>query len=481
MTDDFATLDATGQAELVRRGDATSPELVDAAIARIERLNPTLNAVITPLFEKARKAASARDLPEGPFRGVPFVLKDLLGYTAGDPLHMGTRVLRDAGFTAPHDTYLAQKLRAAGFVFVGRTNTPELGTLPTTEPDAYGATRNPWDTSRSTGGSSGGSAAAVASGMVPAGHANDGGGSIRIPASCCGLVGLRPSRGRSSLGPDFGDLLDGLVAEGVVTRTVRDTAAILDVIAGEMPGDPYTAPPPARPFRQEVGASTGQLRIGLMSRPPGNFIATHADCVAAVESAGKLLESLGHVVEPSFPEALDDPLVGQHFNIMYATGTAHMLDVLAELSGRPVGRDDVDSLNWALAEMGRNCSVGQYLETISWLQLYTRRVAQWWAGGHDLLLTPTLTEPPLPLGTLTPLPDDPIVAGLRASQYALFTRPFNITGQPAISLPLHWNAGGLPIGVQLVAPYGREDVLLRVAAQLETARPWAARRPPVHA
>jgi amidase len=477
MADEFAALDAIAQAELVRRGDARPIELVDAAIARIERLNPTLNAVIIPRFDKARKEARARDLPDGPFRGVPFVLKDLLGYTAGDPNHMGTRVLRDAAFTAPHDTYLAQKLRAAGFVFVGRTNTPELGTLPTTEPDAYGPTRNPWDTTRSTGGSSGGSAAAVASGMVPAGHANDGGGSIRIPASCCGLVGLRPSRGRSSMGPDFGDLLGGLVAEGAVTRSVRDTAAILDVIAGEMPGDPYTAPPPARPFRDEVGASPGRLRIGLLSRPPGGFIESHPDCVTAVESAGKLLESLGHHVEPSFPEALDDPLVGQHFNVMYATGTAHMLDVLAELTGRPVGRDDVDALNWMLAEMGRSCSASQYLQTISWLQLYTRRVAQWWAGGHDLLLTPTLTEPPLPLGTLKPLPDDPIVAGLRASQFALFTLPFNITGQPAISLPLHWNAGGLPIGVQLVAPYGREDVLLRVAAQLETARPWADRRP----
>jgi len=481
MADAFAALDATGQAELVRGGDASPAELVDAAIARIECLNPTLNAVITPLFDKARQQARARDLPAGPFRGVPFVLKDLLGYTAGDPLHMGTRVLRDAGFTAPHDAYLAHKLRAAGFVFVGRTNTPELGTLPTTEPDAYGPTRNPWDTGRSTGGSSGGSAAAVASGMVPAGHANDGGGSIRIPASCCGLVGLRPSRGRSSLGPDFGDLLGGLVAEGAVTRSVRDTADILDVISGEMPGDPYTAPPPGRPFRDEVGASPGRLRIGLLSRPPGGFIESHPDCVAAVESAGKLLDSLGHHVEPSYPEALDDPLVGQHFNVMYATGTAHMLDVLAELTGRPVGRADVDSLNWALAEMGRSCSASQYLETVSWLQLYTRRVAQWWVGGHDLLLTPTLTEPPLPLGTLKPSPDDPIVAGLRASQFALFTLPFNITGQPAISLPLHWNAGGLPIGVQLVAPYGREDVLLRVAAQLETARPWADRRPPVFA
>src|SRR5262245_16735293 len=271
MADDLASLDATAQAALVRRGEVTPLDLVDGAIARIEALNPRLNAVIHPRFEKARAEAKQKDLPDGPFRGVPFLLKDFLALLAGEPIHLGARPLRDARFTAPHDSYLTEKFRAAGFVILGRTNTPELGVLPTTEPDAYGATRNPWNPNHSTGGSSGGSAAAVASRMVAAAHANDGGGSIRIPASECGLVGLKPSRGRTSFGPDLGDSIHGLVCEGVVTRSVRDTAAILDVIAGYMPGDPYTAPPPARPFREEVGAAVGRLRIGVLGRPPGEM------------------------------------------------------------------------------------------------------------------------------------------------------------------------------------------------------------------
>jgi len=349
---------------------------------------------------------------------------------------MGTRVLRDAGFIAPHDTYLAAKFRAAGFVFLGRTNTPEIGTVPTTEPVAYGPTRNPWDPGRSPGGSSGGSAAAVAAGIVPAAHGNDGGGSIRIPASACGLVGLKPTRGRTSAGPDMGELVSGIVVEGVVTRSVRDTARILDAVAGAMPGDPYVAPPFPRPLAEEVGAPTGRLRIGLLTRPPGGFFAAHADVVAATEVAARLLGSLGHDVEP---------------------------------------------LDWALAEMGRVLSAEQYLAARQWVDAWRRRVAAWWADCYDLLLTPTLPEPPVPLGTFTATSSDAVVVGLRASQFAAFTLPFNLSGQPAISLPLHWNAAGLPIGVQLVAAYGREDVLVRVAAELEAAAPWAARRPKIHA
>ncbi len=481
MTDELARLDATAQAELIRRGDATPLELVDAAIARIERVNPALNAVITPLFEKARARVKAGDVADGPFRGVPILLKDLLAYTEGDPYHMGARPLRDAGFVAPHDAHLARKFREAGFVVVGRTNTPELGTLPTTEPVAYGPSRNPWDTSRSTGGSSGGSAAAVASGMVAVAHANDGGGSIRIPASECGVVGLRPSRGRTSLGPDFGHALGGLVAEGVVTRSVRDTAAVLDAIAGAMPGDPYTAPPPARPYRTEVGAEPGRLRIGILTRPPGELFQTHPDCVAATTAVGRLLESLGHTVEPSHPAAMDEPDVGRHFTTMYAVGTAHMLRILGMLVGREIGPDDVDPLNWQLAEMGRAVTAVDYLETEGWLHGYTRRMAAWWADGFDVLLTPTLPEPPPPLGTFDPHTGDPVTAGMKAAQFAAFTSPFNMTGQPAISLPLGTSAAGLPIGIQLAAAYGREDLLLRLAAQLEQAAPWAPRRPGVHA
>jgi amidase len=479
MAYELAYLDATAQAELVRRGDVSPRELVEAAIARIERVNPALNAVIHPLFERAREAAAAP--VAGPFRGVPLLLKDLMCYSEGDPLHMGTRFLRDLGFVAPHDSYLAAKFRAAGFVFVGRTNTPEIGTLPTTEPDAYGPTRNPWDTRRSTGGSSGGSAAAVAAGLVPAAHANDGGGSIRIPASACGLVGLKPSRGRTSFGPDAGEPLGGLACEGVVTRSVRDTAGILDAIAGAMPGDPYTAPPPARPYREEAGAPVGQLRIGLMARSPGGLFPVDPECVAAARDTARLLASLGHEVEEAHPAALDEHEAGQHFATMFATHTAHLLETLSLLTGRPIGHEDIDALNWALAEMGRLVTATQYLDTVDWLHGYTRRMASWWASGFDLLLSPTLPAPPPLLGHFTPTREDPVRAGIRASAFATFTSPFNITGQPAISLPLHWSAGGLPLGVQLAAAYGREDLLLRVAAQLEAAHPWAERRPPVNA
>ena len=479
MTDPFVSLDAVAQAEFVRRGDATPLQLVDAAIARVERVNPKLNAVITPLFEKARAAARDPRLPDGPFRGVPYLLKDLIGYSAGDPYHMGMRALRERGFVAPHDTYLVTKLRQAGFIIIGKTNTPELGTIPSTEPLTYGPTHNPWDPTRSPGGSSGGSAAAVAAGLVPAAHANDGGGSIRIPASACGIVGLKPSRGRCSFGPDLGDGVGGLAVEGSVSRSVRDTAAILDVIAGAMPGDPYTAPPPPRPYREEVDAAPGRLRIGVMTQAPAGACVVHADCVTATEDAAKLLASLGHEVETSHPTALDDTETFQHFSIMFATSTSRILDAVGDVIGTPLGEADVEPFNWALAEMGRACSALQYLRTVDWLFGYTRRVAQWWADGFDLLLTPTLPEPAWTLGGFHGV--DVMMAGFRAQTLCAFTGPFNMTGQPGISLPLFWNETGLPIGVQLVAAYGREDLLLRVAAQLEAARPWADRRPPISA
>lgn len=482
MADELARLDATAQAELVRRGELTPGELVDAAIARIERLNPALNAVITPLFDKARAQASSPHLPTGPFRGVPFLLKDLGCHSAGDPYHEGMRFLREAGWVAESDTYMAAKLRAAGFIFLGKTNTPELGSLPTTEPQAYGPTRNPWDTARSTGGSSGGSAAAVASGMVPVAHANDGGGSIRIPASECGLVGLKPSRGRLSWGPEYGELWQGLAVEHLVSRSVRDTATILDVVAGPMPGDPYFAPPPARPFREEVGAEPGPLRIGVMTRVPGGGIPIHPDCVAAATEAARLLASLGHQVEESYPQALDTARERWRYMLTLvassiATGLAHW----SKKVGKPIGPGDVEILNWTFAEIGRSRTAIQYIEAIEWLQADTRWIVQWWEEGFDLLLTPTLAEPPPLLGQFVSTPDDPLAAARRAEQIIPFTPAFNITGQPAISLPLYWNTAGLPIGVHLVAAYGREDLLIRVASQLEQARPWADRFPPVYA
>jgi amidase len=482
MADKLARLDACAQAELVRRGELTPGELVDAAIARIERLNPTLNAVITPLFDKARSQASSPNLPKGPFRGVPFLLKDLGCHSAGDPYHEGMRFLRNVGWVAESDTYMVAKLRAAGFIFLGKTNTPELGSLPTTEPQAYGSTRNPWDTTRSTGGSSGGSAAVVASGMVPVAHANDGGGSIRIPASECGLVGLKLSRGRLSWGPEYGELWQGLAVEHVVSRSVRDTAAILDVVAGPMPGDPYFAPPPIRSFHEEMGAAPGRLRIGVMTRAPGGGIQVHPDCVAATTEAARLLESLGHRVEESYPRVLDAAEERwRHMLTLVASWVATGLAHWSRKVGKPIGPDDVEILNWTFAEIGRSHAAVQYIEAIAWLQSDTRRIAQWWEDGFDLLLTPTLAEPPPLLGQFVSTPDNPLAGARCAEQIIPFTPAFNITGQPAILLPLYWNADGLPIGVHLVAAYGREDLLIRVASQLEQARPWADRFPPVYA
>ncbi len=304
MADDLGWIDAVGQAELVRTKQCTPLDLVDAAISRIERLDPYLNAVIHRMYDKARAAAESKDLPDGPFRGVPFLMKDAVAHTAGDPFHAGMSFLKARGHTEEIDSYLAAKLRASGLVFVGKTNLPELAASFLTEPVAYGPTHNPWDLGRSTGGSSGGSAAAVASGMVPAAHANDMGGSIRVPASACGLVGLKPSRARTSLGPSFGEYWAMLTHEHVVTRTVRDSAAILDCTAGAMPGDPYTAPPPARPFAEEVGADPGRLRIGWRAAKPGGD-APDPECAAAVERAAGTLESLGHHVEATPFPALD--------------------------------------------------------------------------------------------------------------------------------------------------------------------------------
>ena len=474
---DVAALDATGQAELVRSGEVSPLELVDGAIARIEKLNGELNAVITPLFEQAREAAMA-PLPDGPFRGVPFLLKDLGAHTAGDPLYEGMAALRDRRWAEQEDSYLEAAFREAGFVFLGKTNTPELGIVPTTEPTAFGPTRNPWDTSRSTGGSSGGSAAAVASGMVPAAHANDGGGSIRIPASACGLVGLKPTRGRVSLGPNFGDMYSGLIAELAVTRSVRDTAVILDEVSGWHSGDPYEVAPPTRPYAEEVGADPGRLRIGILTEAATGV---HADCVAAAEDGARLLETLGHTVEASSPDALHEgePFT-TNFITLWSAGTAWDLEYWGRKTGAPIGPDDVEPLTWALAETGRSFNAAQYLSALEWLQSWTRRLAGWWTE-YDLLLTPTIAEPPPPLGEFDSPADNPLHGLFRAASLVPFTPPFNVSGQPGISLPLHWNDEGLPIGVQLVAGFGREDMLIRVAAQLEEARPWADRRPPVSA
>lgn len=480
MTDDLAILDATAQAELVRGGDISPVELVEAAITRIEKLNPELNAVIYDRFDRARDEAASASLPDGPFRGVPILFKDLMCAMEGEPYHEGMRFLRENDYRPHYTDNLVHRFRQAGFVCCGRTNTPELGLVPTTEPVAYGPTLNPWDSSRSPGGSSGGSAVAVATGMVPLAHGNDGGGSIRIPASCNGLVGLKPSRGRTSLGPRWGQLTSILNCELVVARSVRDAAGVLDALPEPFPGDPMTAPAPTRPFAEEVDADPSRLRIGILT---SNVLGTgevHPDCVAAAEETGRLLESLGHVVEPGYPKALADPELFVPFTTLWTTDTAHYLDDFANLVGKPITESDVEPLTWALTEAGRSVSAPQYREAVRRMEEVGRAGAEWWEGEFDLLLTPTLGEPPLPLGTLDSPPDNPMHGYLRAGQFVPFTAQFNVTGQPGISLPLSWNREGLPIGSQLVAAYGREDLLLRVAAQLEQARPWAGRRPPLH-
>ena len=483
MTDDFATLDATAQAELVRTGQVSPLELVDAAINRVEKLNPELNAVITPLFERARKQA-AGPLPDGPFTGVPTLFKDLGCAIEGQPYHEGMRFLKGAGYVSPHTDNLAEKYFDAGFVAIGRTNTPELGLVPTTEPTAYGPSHNPWQHGRTTGGSSGGSAAAVASGMVPIAHANDGGGSIRIPASCCGLVGLKPTRGRTSTGPDLNDISQFLVTELCVSRTVRDTAGVLDAVNGPFPGDATQAPRPARPYRDEVGADPGKLKVGIQTTNPIGDTPVHSDCVDAAESAAKLLESLGHSVEVAAPAGFDNEELIMQFGAVWAADCAYLLDDWGKKVGRPVTADDVEILTWALADMGRSVTAAQLVGAVTDAMKANRKAAVWWApegDGFDLLLTPTLGEPPVLHGTFDSTTDNPLGGFFRSADFVPFTAQFNVSGQPAINLPLHWNADGLPIGVQLVAAFGREDLLVRVAAQLETAQPWVDRRPPVFA
>jgi amidase len=431
---DLGRMDATAQAALVRSGDTSPVELAEAAIERIEALNPGLNAVIHPLFEKGLDAAKG-ELPDGPFRGVPFLLKDLMAHSAGDPMHEGMKHLRDIGWTEEADTELVRRFREAGFVILGHTNTPELGILPTCEPEAYGPTLNPWDKGRSPGGSSGGSAAAVASGMIPVAHANDGGGSIRIPASACGLVGLKPSRGRVSMGPDFGDVMTGLVAEHVVARSVRDSARILDLTQGVVAGDPYAAPTPRRPYLEEVGADPGKLRVGLLTTAPNGQFDVHSDCVAGAEAAGTLLESLGHSVKPSHPAAFDDPNYTDRFIQRWTAGVAWNLDYWSRKTGVEVTEEGVEGSTWALAEMGRSFSGPQYLGALEYQQRSARATAAWWEQGFDLLLTPTMGEPPTPLGSFEPGPGDPASPIFRSIPTAGFTALWNSTGQPAISLP----------------------------------------------
>jgi len=478
VSNEVARLDATAQAELVRTGALSPAELVDGAIERLERLNPQLNAVIHPALERARERARAADLPEGPFRGVPFLMKDIGGEEAGQPVHAGLAFAKQVGWKAKQDSYFTEKTVAAGLVSLGRTNTPELALLPTTEPAAYGPTRNPWNTGYSSGGSSGGASAAVAAGIVAAAHASDGGGSIRGPASMCGLVGLKPTRGRCSFGPGLGERWSGFSSEFVVTRSVRDTAALLDAMAGPMPGDPYFAPPPAVPFAEAAATAPGPLRIGLMQVAPRDGELA-PDSLAAVRETARVLEAAGHHVEESHPPALDDVAVVQAYVTVVMCNVARALDSWGEKGGRPIEQGDVEPLTWALAERGRATTAPELLASIEFVHGFGRRLAAWWATGFDLLLTPTQASPPPKIGTLTSSEEEPLRAFFLAAPYGVYTLPFNLSGQPAVSVPSHRTAEGLPVGSQLVAPFAREDLLLGVASQLEGAVGWMDERAPL--
>ena len=492
--DDYSSHDALSLAELVRTKQVTPRELVSACIARIEELNPRLNAVVHRMYDRALKQSDA-PLSDAPFHGVPFLLKDLLSWYAGEPTTSGSRLYE--GWIPPHDTEIVRRYRRAGVIVAGKTNTPEFGLTPYTEPELFGPALNPWDTSRTTGGSSGGSAAAVASGMVPWAGGGDGGGSIRIPASCCGLFGLKPTRGRTPVGPIVGELWQGAAIEHCITRSVRDSAAMLDAISGPDVGAPYWAPEPERPFLEEASRPPGRLRIAFTSSP---FLghSVHPDCTAALADAVELLQSLGHEVTEAEP-----PVDREEFNRAFLTVVcgevrSDILEAEAKI-GRTPRSSDVEYTTWALNLLGASLSAGTFVKAERYLRSTSRRIGEFFEG-FDILVTPTLATPPFRTGELQPKPHErallKVLGTLRAGTIlrvmgALeqtadnifdaipYTPLFNVTGQPAMSVPLYWNADNLPIGVHFVGRYADEATLFRLAGQLELARPWRDRRPPV--
>ncbi|GMV06592.1 MAG: amidase [Gemmatimonadota bacterium] len=491
--DEYLRHDALGLAALVRRGHVSAPELLDVALERARALNPTLNAVVHFMEDDARLAARA---PEpGPFAGVPFLAKDLVTFYRGHPTTAASRYL--AGLVVDHDSEMARRVRAAGLVVFGKTNTPEFGLVPFTEPELFGPCRNPWNPERTTGGSSGGSGAAVAAGIVPMASGGDGGGSIRIPASCCGLFGLKPTRGRTPTGPDFGLLWRGATIEHVLTRSVRDSAAMLDATHGPDAGAPFEIPPPAGPWLAEVERDPRPLRVGFMKGPllPAEV---HPDCVAAVEDAAALLASLGHHVEEAAP-VVDARRFTLAFLTMVAAELGADLAFAAGLVGRPARRGDVEPATWALRLLADAITAQEYATALRTLEGVGRTVGPFFQA-YDVLLTPTLASPPPPVGSLRPPPGQERLLRLLGSfgsgkvvraaglleeaakdafAFIPWTPVFNVTGNPAMSVPLHWNGEGLPVGVHLVGRFGAEDVLFRLAGQLERARPWMDRRPPL--
>lgn len=491
--EEYVRHDATALAELVATGAVSPAELLETAIARAEAINPAINAIVTPLYDRGRTMA-AHVPTKGPFAGVPFLLKDLQMEWADTPLKSGCQGYRN--YVSTTDSEVVKRWKAAGFVFFGKTNTPEFGLTPYTESTLYGPAHNPWKLTHSPGGSSGGSAAAVAAGIVPAAAATDGGGSIRIPASCCGLFGLKPSRGRVTLGPRFGELWNGAVATHAVTRSVRDSAALLDTIAGPLAGDPYGIVPPERPFREEVGREPGKLRIAFSTQSLMPSQVTDPVCVQAVQETVKLLEHLGHTVE-EIPLPYEKSIVTQAFFVAVLSETAATLRELGDYLKRPARRTDVELNTWVQSRLAEGFSAADAAYQKRRWNVLSRNMGQLHET-YDLFLTPTIPRPPIQIGTfqnkdsekrliklvdavggLKYLKGSKIVNELaeRSLSYISFLVITNMTGQPSMSVPLHWSADGLPIGVMFAAKLGDEATLFRLAGQLEQEKPWFDKRP----
>jgi amidase len=465
---------ALEQARMVRDGDVSARELVEAALAAIDRLNGDLNAFVTLTDERALdEADDVQAGDERPLAGVPIAIKDLTVLTGGVRTTAGMRALQD--WVPRRDSMIVSRLRSAGAIVVGKTNTPELGILPVTEPEANGPTRNPWDTSRTPGGSSGGTAAAVASGMVALGHANDGGGSIRIPAACCGLVGLKPSRGRVSLAPQRADSAAGLDIDGCLSRTVADTAEVLDIISGNEPGDTYLAPPPSAPFDEAPRRDPGRLRIAFTVDSP-NGAPVDAEIVQAVRDTAQLLESLGHRVEEAAPEVDSEGYV-ENFIRVWIPHLVSTMATYGRLAERTIDRSELEPLTRQMAELSDSVKATDFLASLDYLRRMGREVESFWRE-RDVLLTPTLNKTALPLGALLPQDGEaPISMLMKSADWVPFCPVYNVTGQPAISLPLAQSSEGLPVGLQFAGRAGAEETLLSLAGQLEQARPWTDRRP----
>jgi Asp-tRNA(Asn)/Glu-tRNA(Gln) amidotransferase A subunit family amidase len=467
---EYDNFDGIGLADLVRKKQVSATELLETALERVEQRNGQLNALIS-VFEARARADISNGLPDGPFTGVPFALKDLLMCYAGECTSNGSRFWKE--FIPTHTSELFNRYRRAGFVIVGKTNTPELGLSPSTEPSLHGPTRNPWDLTRSAGGSSGGAAAAVAGGILPMAHASDSGGSTRTPASCCGLFGLKPSRGRMPMGPERGESSGGLGTAHAITRSVRDSAALLDASAGPDLGAPYGIAPPARPWAAEVGAPTGKHRVAVFSKTFSG-VSLHADCAQALSIAASLCRDLGYTVDEVSPPIQFDS-IGNAARIVMRAGVRSLIDARAVSLGREVTESDLEPVTWDWFYASSD-TAADYAKALALIHRSTRDLASF-QQGWDLILTPTLAQPPLLLGEL-------VYSGPNAKHFLDRARAFNPyclmanwAGIPAASIPVHWNSAGLPIGVQLFARFGDEATLFRVAAQLEQAKPWNTRRP----